>query len=108
MSTMSACKSITSPTGMRIVRRSTAIALAALIAGCATSTPPRESGWHPQPASPQELQAIAAITETGRAIHRQDQFVWHDTRADRRAARHGEGRSPCARMGTTARCHRPG
>jgi len=88
MSTMSACKSITSPTGTRIVRRSTVIALAALIAGCATSTPPRESGWHPQPASPQELQAIAAITETGRAIHRQDQFVWHASDAYATAVDH--------------------
>ena len=37
----------------------------------------RTSKWQPQPASPEELQAIAAITATGRAIHRQDQFVWH-------------------------------
>lgn len=51
--------------------------LAITITGCATSPPPRASNWNPQPASPEELQAIAAITKTGRAIHRMDQFVWH-------------------------------
>jgi len=51
---------------------------AVTIAGCATTAPRQEtSHWTPQPASAEELQAIAAITATGRAIHRQDQFVWH-------------------------------
>lgn len=48
------------------------------IAGCATTAPQQQaSHWTPQPASAEELQAIAAITATGHAIHRQDQFVWH-------------------------------
>ena len=60
-----------------ILRCCLGVLLATLAASCATSVPPRESAWRPQPASPEELRAIAAITATGRAIHRMDQFVWH-------------------------------
>jgi hypothetical protein len=77
-----------SPAAIHVVRQCSGAVLAALIAGCATPLPPRESAWHPQPASPEELQAIATITATGRAIHRQDQFVWHASDAYAIASNH--------------------
>lgn len=71
----------------RILRRSLGAVFAIALAGCATTAPP-QGEWKPQPASPEELQAIAVITATGRAIHRQDQFVWHASDAYATAVDH--------------------